>query len=80
MSIAKEHMDMNKISRSTLLAHYEENKLIIELKLHTISNSFGWVSIYTRASARCDSTFEIATEPLNFIFLPQASTDAAEGN
>jgi hypothetical protein len=45
--------------------------------MHTISNSLGWVSIYTRASARCDSTFEIATEPLNLIFFWQASTDAA---
>lgn len=46
--------------------------------MHTTSNSLGWVSIYTRASARCDSTFEHATEPLNFIFLLQASTEAAK--
>jgi hypothetical protein len=43
--------------------------------MHTTSNSFGWVSIYTRASVRCDSTFEHATEPLNLIFLLQDSTD-----
>lgn len=43
--------------------------------MHTTSNSFGWVSIYTRASVRCDSTFEHAMEPLNLIFLLQDSTD-----
>lgn len=45
--------------------------------MHTTSNSFGWVSICTRASARCDSTFEHATEPLNLMFLLQASTETA---
>lgn len=34
--------------------------------IHTISNSLGWVSIYTRASASCESTFEDANEPLIF--------------
>lgn len=43
----------------------------------TTSNSFGWVSMYTQASARCDSTFEHATEPLNFMFLWQDSTAPA---
>jgi hypothetical protein len=47
--------------------------------IHTTSNSFGWVSINTRASARFGSTFEHATEPLNFIFLLQASTDTEKG-
>lgn len=47
--------------------------------MRTTSNSFGWVSINTRASARCGSTFEHATEPLNFIFLLQASTETEKG-
>lgn len=46
--------------------------------MHTTSKSFGWVSIYTRASARFDSTLEQATEPLNLMFLLQASTEAAD--
>lgn len=45
--------------------------------IHTMSNSLGWVSIYTRASSSCKSTFEDSNELLNFRFLLHASTDAA---